>query len=423
MFLERFSKMFKKSEKQVDIQEDQNTVSDDGEKRLDNKGRVLQIGESQSSDGRYRYQYTGRDGKRRTVYAWRLIESDETPYGKRQDKCLREKERDVLGDKLDGEKRFLYQVIDKTGLISNVYTIDGEHFVEELDLHLRTDSLPEIDDFEGLERMPTIVELERTPTIAEMETPANGKISVSYNNVTDSINFSTECTRTLESDYAKMLVDSKNKNVIKIVACDMSDKLARRWQRLEYVNGNKGRCRTWTSKTYTDVFKKCEGIKNTRQKGKFYFCGEYNPSDNSLVFDLSKVAYTKGPSKEKNTHTPPRLIFNSAKKTIRLNYPAARAINAKYIAYSLNQNDNEFLFMKCSRTTPQSLKVHRSCGSILTDRSFVEIMENCDIVKRNNGNGIFYFEVCKKTRNSICFDLRKGYLAEPGNQQQIFIDL
>lgn len=67
MFLERFSKMFKKSEKQVDIQEDQNTVSDDGEKRLDNKGRVLQIGESQSADGRYRYQYTGRDGKRHIV--------------------------------------------------------------------------------------------------------------------------------------------------------------------------------------------------------------------------------------------------------------------------------------------------------------------------------------------------------------------
>ena len=396
MFLERFSKMFKKSEKQIDIQEDQSTVSGDDEKRLDSKGRVLQIGESQSSDGRYRYQYTGRDGKRHTVYAWRLIESDETPYGKKRDKCLREKERNVLGDKLDGEKRFLYQVIDKTGLISNVYTIDNEHLIEELDFYVHEDSLPETDDFEEPERIPT-----------------NGKIRVSYNSETDSVNFSIECTRILKSDYAKMLVDSKNKNVIKIVACDKSDKLARRWQK------DKG-SRTWAAKKYADVFKKCEGIKNTHQNGMFYFCGEYNPSDNSLVFDLSKVEYT---GEARKPAAPPRLIFNSAKKSIRLNYPATRAINAKYITYSLNQNDNELLFMKCSRTTPQSIKVNYSWGTTIRGRSVVEILENCDTVKRNNGNGTFYFEVCKKTRNSICFDLSKGYLAEPENQQQIFIDL
>lgn len=410
MFLERFSKLFKKSEKHDDIQEGQNTVSDDGEKRLDNKGRVLQMGESQSSDGRYRYQYTDKNGKRHAIYAWRLIESDKTPYGKKRDKCLREKERDVLGDKLDGEKRFLYQVIDKTGLISNVYAIDGEHLIEELDLHLRAESLSEIDDFDESERIQTKVEI-----------PINKKIRVSYNSTTESINFSTECTRTLKSDYAKMLVDSKNKNVIKIVACDMSDNLARRWKRPEYVGEDKGKCRTWTSKKYIDVFKQCEGIKNTHQNGIFYFYGEYNPSDNSLVFDLSKAEYAKEPNK--NKFAPPRLVFNSAKKIIRLNHPAARAINAKYITYSLNQNDNELLFMKCSRATPQSLKVSNSCGSIIRDRSVIAFMENCDTVKRNKGNGTFYFEVCKKRHNYICFDLSKGYLVEPENQQQMFIDL
>ena len=41
-------------------------------KRRDNKGRVLQMGESQQDDGRYVYRYTTPTGKRKSVYSWSL---------------------------------------------------------------------------------------------------------------------------------------------------------------------------------------------------------------------------------------------------------------------------------------------------------------------------------------------------------------
>ena len=39
------------------------------EKRRDNKGRVLQKGESQRKDNRYQFRYTDNMGKRRTIYS------------------------------------------------------------------------------------------------------------------------------------------------------------------------------------------------------------------------------------------------------------------------------------------------------------------------------------------------------------------
>ncbi len=64
-------------------------------KRKDNKGRVLNDGEIQRSDGRYCYQYTDAFGKRKSVYSWRLTPSDKTPNGKRKDLSLREKEKEI----------------------------------------------------------------------------------------------------------------------------------------------------------------------------------------------------------------------------------------------------------------------------------------------------------------------------------------
>lgn len=61
--------------------------------RRDNKGRKLATGESQDKDGRYRYQYNDSFGKRKSVYSWRLTESDPYPKGKRKDISLREKEK------------------------------------------------------------------------------------------------------------------------------------------------------------------------------------------------------------------------------------------------------------------------------------------------------------------------------------------
>lgn len=60
-------------------------------KRRDNKGRILQTGESQDPSGRYVYKYFDAFGKRKTVYSWRLTQSDVAPAGKKNDLPLREK--------------------------------------------------------------------------------------------------------------------------------------------------------------------------------------------------------------------------------------------------------------------------------------------------------------------------------------------
>lgn len=65
------------------------------EKRKDMKGRQLKNGESQRADGRYQYQYTGHDKKRHVVYSWRLLPSDSSPNGRKGDKSLREKEKEI----------------------------------------------------------------------------------------------------------------------------------------------------------------------------------------------------------------------------------------------------------------------------------------------------------------------------------------
>ena len=55
-------------------------------KRKDNRGRVLNDGETQGKDGRYRYQYTDKLGDRKAVYSWKLLPADKTPNGKRKKK-------------------------------------------------------------------------------------------------------------------------------------------------------------------------------------------------------------------------------------------------------------------------------------------------------------------------------------------------
>lgn len=72
------------------------------EKRRDNKDRILRTGESQRKDGRYAYKYTDEFGKPQFVYAWKLVPTDKTPKGKRDDISLREKEKTILKDLEDG---------------------------------------------------------------------------------------------------------------------------------------------------------------------------------------------------------------------------------------------------------------------------------------------------------------------------------
>ncbi len=71
-------------------------------KRRDNKNRILQTGESQRKDGRYTYKYIDAFGKQQFVYAWKLVPTDKTPAGKREDLSLREKIKEIQKDLDDG---------------------------------------------------------------------------------------------------------------------------------------------------------------------------------------------------------------------------------------------------------------------------------------------------------------------------------
>ena len=71
-------------------------------KRTDTRGRILQTGESQRTDGRYAYKYTGADGKVKFVYSWRLNETDPLPKGKQSCKPLREMKKEIQRDLMDG---------------------------------------------------------------------------------------------------------------------------------------------------------------------------------------------------------------------------------------------------------------------------------------------------------------------------------
>ncbi len=68
------------------------------EKRRDRKNRILKNGETQRSDGRYRFTYTDINGNTKDVYSWRLDKNDPLPKGKRKDLSLREKEKQIEQD-------------------------------------------------------------------------------------------------------------------------------------------------------------------------------------------------------------------------------------------------------------------------------------------------------------------------------------
>ena len=72
------------------------------EKRRDSKGRILRTGESQRKDGRYAYKYINALGEPKFEYAWKLVPTDKTPAGKRDDISLREKEQAIQKDLNDG---------------------------------------------------------------------------------------------------------------------------------------------------------------------------------------------------------------------------------------------------------------------------------------------------------------------------------
>lgn len=93
------------------------------ETRKDSKGRNLRTGESQAKSGpnkgRYSYKYVDPSGKPQFLYSWRLEPHDKTPKGKRQDRSLREKIRDLQRDQLNG--------IDHSGANMTVLELYQKH--------------------------------------------------------------------------------------------------------------------------------------------------------------------------------------------------------------------------------------------------------------------------------------------------------
>lgn len=76
-------------------------------KRRDSKGRVLRSGETQRSDGMYMYRFNDAGGVRRTIYSWRLVETDKLPPNKRACEPLREIEKQLTRDTDDGIQSFV----------------------------------------------------------------------------------------------------------------------------------------------------------------------------------------------------------------------------------------------------------------------------------------------------------------------------
>ena len=93
------------------------------EKRRDSKNRILRTGESQRKDGRYAYKYIDAFGKPQFVYAWKLVPTDRTPAGKREDISLREKVEGILQDKNDG--------IDTAGKKMTVYELFKKYLKQQ----------------------------------------------------------------------------------------------------------------------------------------------------------------------------------------------------------------------------------------------------------------------------------------------------
>ena len=56
----------------------------------------------QRNDGKYEYRYYDEKGVRRSIYSWKLIETDTVPQGKRCKQSLRELERQIQRDLEDG---------------------------------------------------------------------------------------------------------------------------------------------------------------------------------------------------------------------------------------------------------------------------------------------------------------------------------
>ena len=92
--------------------------------RRDNRGIVLEKGESQDKTGRYRYRYYDDAQQAHDVYSWKLRPEDEMPEGKKPGASLRELEKGI-----------------QKGILDEIKVWEGNITVNKLiDEHIRTQS-------------------------------------------------------------------------------------------------------------------------------------------------------------------------------------------------------------------------------------------------------------------------------------------
>ncbi len=107
----------------------------------DAKGRKLYKGESQREDGRYEFRYTDANGKRKSVYSWKLTPTDPTPQGKKRGPSLRELKMQIEADVRDGIsdanmtvdalwKKFIVSKTDLKDSTRNGYTYNYNKYIK-----------------------------------------------------------------------------------------------------------------------------------------------------------------------------------------------------------------------------------------------------------------------------------------------------
>jgi len=112
-------------------------------KRKDSKGRVLRTNEAQRADGRYEYRYINSFGERKSIYSWRLTETDSAPVGKHSLKSLREMEQEIAKDTLNGIRRNNQTINDRWDMYISTKTelkaSTRNNYVYMYDKHVRND--------------------------------------------------------------------------------------------------------------------------------------------------------------------------------------------------------------------------------------------------------------------------------------------
>lgn len=116
------------------------------EKRRDSKKRILRDGEYQREDGRYEYRYTDNLGNRKSVYSWKLVETDKLPAGKRSCKALRTIEDTLNELTKEGIDIFKNKAVtlndchqEYLSLLKNVKEITKQNYEEAYDRYIRNE--------------------------------------------------------------------------------------------------------------------------------------------------------------------------------------------------------------------------------------------------------------------------------------------